>query len=1186
MVVLIPYYLRSGAWHALLLFVADLSPMEISTAIITLLTLAVGSFWFCKHRRASRPQKVSHVRAATVEGTVGVLSLVWSRAASQIGTAAARYRVQLEPRAKATVAGIPITDGCFETSSTKVCFIIAVADGAPISATVTAISKEGYIGETSDPSTPVSPSTAEEVKRYRTPPQVSGIRATTDKGNIGKLSLMWARAVSPIGTTAAKYIVQLEPRVEATAEGVPITDGRFETSSSKVCFVVADADGSPISATVTAISEESYIGETSDPSTPVSPSTAEEVERYRTPPQVTDVTGVKDAATVGKITLAWSKAVAESKLAATKYIIQLSPRVNAVLGDVAIVDGCFQVSGTSTSTSIIVNDADGTPISAKVTAVSTEGHAGKCSFASTPVAPWSTTEEKERRTPPQVLGVCGAKHDAQLGKLTLSWSKAVAESKLAATKYIIQLSPRVNAVLDDVAIVGGTFDVGGGTTSISIIVNDADGTPISATVTAVSTEGHKGKSSFASIPVAPWSTAEEKQRRTPPRVVGVRIAKHAGEVGKLTLSWNRVRSGSKYIVQLHPNVVATVSGIAIVEGSFEVRADANTIVICMSDADGTAVSATVTAISTEGYKGTESFAIAPVAPWSNRDAAAECKSRARDLLKIVGRLSEPSGVGLARCHALRASLCDKRRNAAAALQAERAQIVRDVTRAVDNSLANQLFHIDASIRRMRHSIDLQQMPLQNMIKQIAEAEALANTAIGSAEVTSFRDRIDATAHSLQHAYPEPMLPKIDNTLYEMGAAMRFVVDNEVWPSIRVEAMTAVERFAAGMVDTRGAPHPIFEIQQESNVMRRIMALAAPTASSGRAERLQWARKVLALGPVMHQFPIVVSISAAPQAKAIAANWEWEDGAAGKGGWMPYGAQECVALEASYGALDTAPSPLPVPLATTDGGGHSLTEGSVVTARWRGGSTAFPGYVRTVHPDGTMDVQYDDGDFEPKVRRERVSKVNGKKPVAVRMKATKSTAVQITNRSGTYNIDIATMKQKKQSTGYERAVRRITVPLTPSSGSSAKCAEKITQSLSLINVVAKDFIDKCTDLISPGVQWVDEVNPWLAMAVLPKRTCATLKGHTGVQAKQMGLYKLNKKHSPINGKDVYTHTDHSGTHLYRLSSGFWVVGETKNMIAGTDTGLIASTTASDSFLDLKWRFLHGSRFHADPLLNVT
>ena len=1069
MVVLIPYYLRSGAWHALLLFVADLSPMEISTAIITLLTLAVGSFWFCKRRRRRRAV-VSHVRAATVEGTVGVLSLVWSRAASQIGTAAARYRVQLEPRAKATVAGIPITDGCFETSSTKVCFIIAVADGAPISATVTAISKEGYIGETSDPSTPVSPSTAEEVKRYRTPPQVSGIRATTDKGNIGKLSLVWARAVSPIGTTAAKYIVQLEPRVEATVEGVPITDGRFETSSSKVCFVVADADGSPISATVTAISDESYIGETSDPSTPVSPSTAEEVERYRTPPQVTDVTGVKDAATVGKITLAWSK--------------------------------------------------------------------------------------------------------------------AVAESKLAATKYIIQLSPGVNAVLDDVAIVGGTFDVGGGTTSISIIVNDADGTPISATVTAVSTEGHKGKSSFASIPVAPWSTAEEKQRRTPPRVVGVRIAKHAGEVGKLTLSWNRVRSGSKYIVQLHPNVVATVSGIAIVEGSFEVRADANTIVICMSDADGTAVSATVTAISTEGYKGTESFAIAPVAPWSNRDAAAECKSRARDLLKIVGRLSEPSGVGLARCHALRASLCDKRRNAAAALQAERAQIVRDVTRAVDNSLANQLFHIDASIRRMRHSIDLQQMPLQNMIKQIAEAEALANTAIGSAEVTSFRDRIDATAHSLQHAYPEPMLPKIDNTLYEMGAAMRFVVDNEVWPSIRVEAMTAVERFAAGMVDTRGAPHPIFEIQQESNVMRRIMALAAPTASSGRAERLQWARKVLALGPVMHQFPIVVSISAAPQAKAIAANWEWEDGAAGKGGWMPYGAQECVALEASYGALDAAPSPLAVPLATTDGGGHSLTEGSVVTARWRGGSTAFPGYVRTVHPDGTMDVQYDDGDFEPKVRRERVSKVNGKKPVAVRMKATKSTAVQITNRSGTYNIDIATMKQKKQSTGYERAVRRITVPLTPSSGSSAKCAEKITQSLSLINVVAKDFIDKCTDLISPGVQWVDEVNPWLAMAVLPKRTCATLKGHTGVQAKQMGLYKLNKKHSPINGKDVYTHTDHSGTHLYRLSSGFWVVGETKNMIAGTDTGLIASTTASDSFLDLKWRFLHGSRFHADPLLNVT
>jgi hypothetical protein len=89
-----------------------------------------------------------------------------------------------------------------------------------------------------------------------------------------------------------------------------------------------------------------------------------------------------------------------------------------------------------------------------------------------------------------------------------------------------------------------------------------------------------------------------------------------------------------------------------------------------------------------------------------------------------------------------------------------------------------------------------------------------------------------------------------------------------------------------------------------------------------------------------------------------------------------------AATVSLGHSATAPPPRAVPLATTDGLGHPLTEGSVVTARWRGGSAPFPGYVHTVHLDGTMDVQYDDGDFELEVPRERVSKVEGKEPIRI------------------------------------------------------------------------------------------------------------------------------------------------------------------------------------------------------------
>jgi hypothetical protein len=206
-----------------------------------------------------------------------------------------------------------------------------------------------------------------------------------------------------------------------------------------------------------------------------------------------------------------------------------------------------------------------------------------------------------------------------------------------------------------------------------------------------------------------------------------------------------------------------------------------------------------------------------------------------------------------------------------ALDAEGVKIIRDVTRAVKNSIANQVFHVDTSLRRMRHSIDLQQMPLQNMIKQVDAAETLASAALASETPVSFGRRLATSTRNFLISDPDTALPKIHDTLATMEQTMKIEVDSTVWPRVRREAMAVVERFAVGMATTHGALHPIFEIQSDSNVMRRIMALAAPTATSRRAERQQWARKLLALQPAMDQLPTVVTtVAAAPQASSSAA----------------------------------------------------------------------------------------------------------------------------------------------------------------------------------------------------------------------------------------------------------------------------------------------------------------------------
>ena len=55
-------------------------------------------------------------------------------------------------------------------------------------------------------------------------------------------------------------------------------------------------------------------------------------------------------------------------------------------------------------------------------------------------------------------------------------------------------------------------------------------------------------------------------------------------------------------------------------------------------------------------------------------------------------------------------------------------------------------------------------------------------------------------------------------------------------------------------------------------------------------------------------------------------------------------------------------------------GQTVRAGSMIKARWRSGRTFYTGYLTKVFPDGTMNIQYDDGDIEKKVLSHLVERV--------------------------------------------------------------------------------------------------------------------------------------------------------------------------------------------------------------------
>ena len=58
-------------------------------------------------------------------------------------------------------------------------------------------------------------------------------------------------------------------------------------------------------------------------------------------------------------------------------------------------------------------------------------------------------------------------------------------------------------------------------------------------------------------------------------------------------------------------------------------------------------------------------------------------------------------------------------------------------------------------------------------------------------------------------------------------------------------------------------------------------------------------------------------------------------------------------------------------------------GTIVRAQWRQGETWYTGHVDLVNPDGTVDIQYDDGDYEWFVQPEFVKKLDGRKKRTVK-----------------------------------------------------------------------------------------------------------------------------------------------------------------------------------------------------------
>jgi hypothetical protein len=81
--------------------------------------------------------------------------------------------------------------------------------------------------------------------------------------------------------------------------------------------------------------------------------------------------------------------------------------------------------------------------------------------------------------------------------------------------------------------------------------------------------------------------------------------------------------------------------------------------------------------------------------------------------------------------------------------------------------------------------------------------------------------------------------------------------------------------------------------------------------------------------------------------------------------------------------ETDGAPPPDDFKTKDVKGKVVLVGTVVRAKWRQGEKFYTGYVDLVNPDGSVDIQYDDGDYEWFVQPENIERLDGRKRLKVK-----------------------------------------------------------------------------------------------------------------------------------------------------------------------------------------------------------
>ena len=506
---------------------------------------------------------------------------------------------------KFTVSGTPAEAPTQAAPTTATAGLtLAVADGTPVTFAVTCVSAEGYESEPSAASEPIAPWSDAENRIFRTASVATAPSVTKREDAVGGLAVSWEKAVAPSGEDAASYILRWQPPH-------PLAETLQTSPPASSC---GDSYG------------DAYVEEqiAAGALTPISSKMGRYMIKVGTP------VFWKSSANAGPHVNRWiaSKMTRQCHRSYNKYFeladgsesTQLDVRIDAGEEFCAIddsweppmvpsssTDGIFCTHSAGTSMQFVFADADDVPISFSVTAVSKEGFEGIVSSASEPETPWSAKHAAQRSTPAQVVGISAVKD--WTGKLSYSWAVSAAENGNLAAKYIVQLDPpasgkvsigeEVPHVLDD-AYIQGQVEKG----------------------TLVRVSGEDERRAIAVGDIVLWKS-EENSGPSCKMWIKSRVLERGSP--QATVAFLELGDGSKSVaLDIDPDcgeafckIIAwpplpPQPPVSFVDGRFEVNEGATSATfVVAAPHGGTDISATLVAVSAEGF---ESNASEPVLP--------------------------------------------------------------------------------------------------------------------------------------------------------------------------------------------------------------------------------------------------------------------------------------------------------------------------------------------------------------------------------------------------------------------------------------------------------------------------------------------------------------------------------------------------------------------------------------------